>query len=533
MRLLGAVRLSRDTDETTSPARQRAAIESWSAAGGHTITHIAEDIDVSGAVAPADRPELGQWLKRPDEWDAIIVHKPDRLSRSLRDFLNLWHDLDKQGKTLVSVDPALDFATPIGRMTAGILMSFSQFEREVISGRVKDAHRHIKQGSGYPGGQVPFGYMPIKRDGKGWEYAHDPEFAPVVREVAGRAINGESMRQIALWLNSSGVPTSRDAVRRRSGKPELGSKWSTEAVRSLFRAPAIAGMQASDGRPLRDADGMIVERCEGIITRDEWEQLKTAITGSAHKAHRVDANPLLRVAYCALDGAPMYSTGDKSKNHRYRYYRCSLAAKDECSGRNIPADWLEKETGLTFLDQVGDIDMFDRIPVPAEDHTRELAEAEEAIANLDSEYQAGQLHARAYARMVSALEDKREALSALPSRPAGYRLRPTGQTFAQRWEQSDAQERRRLMLSAGFEVRVSRTAEGFTFGSRFDPELAQRAQRAAAGEVIEPDHEAWQAAWDAGWADGDRVITASSVPELLEKLKGRPDATAARLGPHR
>ena len=70
------MRLSRDTDESTSPARQRQAIGSFASMHGHTITHVAEDIDVSGSIAPADRPDLGPWLARMDEWDAIIVAKP-------------------------------------------------------------------------------------------------------------------------------------------------------------------------------------------------------------------------------------------------------------------------------------------------------------------------------------------------------------------------------------------------------------------------------------------------------------------------
>ncbi len=490
--------------------------------GGHAIVHIAEDLDVSGAVPPADRPELGPWLARPGEWDALIVAKPDRLSRSLRDFLNLQHELSKQGKSIISIDPALDFSSDLGLLVANILMSFAEFERRMIASRTRDAYKHIKQGSGYPGGQVPFGYTVRKRNGTGWEYAHDPEFAPVVSEMAERALAGVSMRQIALWLNETGIPTSRDVVRLRQGNPAKGSQWTTEAVRSVFNSPAIAGMHARDGKPLRDADGLIVDRCPAIIDHDTWERLTLAIAGSPHGAHRVDANPLLRVAHCALDGAPLYTTGDPTKNHRYRYYRCSLQAKSGCTGRNVPAEWLEHVTGIAFLGQVGDTEIIDRIEIPAEDHTRELAETDEAIANLDAEYREGGLNARAYARMVSALEDKRARLAELPSRPAHYRLRPTGETFGQRWDRLDPAGRRGLMIDAGYEVRASRTNEGFTFGFQIDPELAERAQRAAAGQPVDlPGHDATQESWQALGSGSGSTITASSADELMMKLARR------------
>src|SRR5258708_18300286 len=86
MRLLGVVRLSDITDETTSPERQLDKITTYAHLHDHEIAGVAQDLDVSGAVPPDRRPQLGPWLKRLDEWDAVIVAKFDRLSRSVRDF---------------------------------------------------------------------------------------------------------------------------------------------------------------------------------------------------------------------------------------------------------------------------------------------------------------------------------------------------------------------------------------------------------------------------------------------------------------
>jgi site-specific DNA recombinase len=514
VRLLGAVRLSHETDETTSPVRQRKAIESYATANGHTVVAFAEDLDVSGAVEPRKRPQLGQWLARPDDWDAVIAAKPDRLSRSLRDFLNFWHELDEQGKALISIDPALDFSTAQGRLVANILLSFAEFEREMISARVKDAHRHIKQGSGYPGGPVPFGYLARKRDGKGWEYAPDPDFAPIVREMAERTLSGISMRQTSIWLNEQGVPTSRDVLRRRQGKPETDAKWTTQTVRAVLTSPAIAGLHTTEGgKPLRDTDGMPVRRCEGIIDVLTWERLVRQVKGAGHSVHRVDANPLLQVAFCAVCGDPFYTTVARSpKGRSYRYYRCSRqASKTTCGNRSIPADALESWAADIFLGLVGDLDHFERIHIPAEDHERELAGASEAIEHLDSEYDAGKLHASAYSRMVSRLEDKREQLSKLPVRAASVERRPTGRTFAQEWEARDEQARRRLMRNSGFEIRAARTADGYSIAFQIDPELAERAQRAAAGETVGiPGHEAVQSSWELP----GRSYTFASAEEL-------------------
>src|SRR5699024_10495505 len=101
LRVLGVVRLSRSSDAPTSVEGQRRAIERWAESLGHEIVGWAEDEDVSGDVAPWERPGLGQWLpatlgnrgaspqeqrralaaSRAHVWDAICVIHLDRLSR--------------------------------------------------------------------------------------------------------------------------------------------------------------------------------------------------------------------------------------------------------------------------------------------------------------------------------------------------------------------------------------------------------------------------------------------------------------------
>jgi site-specific DNA recombinase len=84
---------------------------------------------------------LGSWLGRLDEFDGILAVRLDRVSRSLAQFLALWQHLDSAGKTIISVSEQLDFSTPVGRLLVNMLVMFSQFEREMIQSRVKDAYR--------------------------------------------------------------------------------------------------------------------------------------------------------------------------------------------------------------------------------------------------------------------------------------------------------------------------------------------------------------------------------------------------------
>ena len=87
LRLLGGVRLSKLTDESTSPARQRERIEWWTQGHDGTVVAIAEDMDTSGAVDPFKRESLGKWLTDtpPEPWDVLVAWKLDRTSRSSMD----------------------------------------------------------------------------------------------------------------------------------------------------------------------------------------------------------------------------------------------------------------------------------------------------------------------------------------------------------------------------------------------------------------------------------------------------------------
>ena len=466
MRFVGVIRLSVGTDESNSPERQRQVIETWAAAQGHDVIGWAEDIDVSGKVEPARRPGLGPWLQRLDDWDGLVVTKPDRIGRSLRDFLNLWHEFKEQGKDLVSIEPKLDFSTPDGEFHANILLSAAQYERQLIAGRVKDAFYDNRVKGLYTGGQVPFGYRAVRAFPRGWRYIQDPDYAPVVLEICDRLLRGDSMRQVASWLNAEGIPTGRNVMRLRNGKEPDGSLWHQATVKELIMHPSIAGLQASAKQVLRGPDGMTVQRCEGILNRATWEKVKMATTGPAHRPGLPARNSaLLGVAFCGVCFAPLHLSGGVSKGKRYSYYRCQRAMKPppvtpsnpdavKCASRPMKVDDLEETFEFELLRQVGDVERVERIFEAGEDHTDELERVEEAIAELRADrYERGLFRgergAEEYASVMSSLEDRREELEAMPRIKAGYRLEKTGQTYRDYWAMLEPAERRQWMLTAG------------------------------------------------------------------------------------
>src|SRR5262249_37232279 len=115
-----------------------AYIKSQAHEGWRLITGRYDDGAFSGA--SLDRPALQQLLAdvRSGKIDVIVVYKVDRLTRSLADFAKLVELFDQHSVSFVSVTQSFNTTSSMGRLTLNVLLSFAQFEREVIGERVRD-----------------------------------------------------------------------------------------------------------------------------------------------------------------------------------------------------------------------------------------------------------------------------------------------------------------------------------------------------------------------------------------------------------
>src|SRR6476660_9771755 len=117
-----------------------------------------DDGGFSGATM--DRPALQQLLTdvKAGRVDTIVVYKIDRLTRSLADFAKIVETLDAKSASFVSVTQQFNTTTSMGRLTLNILLSFAQFEREVIGERIRDKIAASKKKGMWMGGVPPLGY---------------------------------------------------------------------------------------------------------------------------------------------------------------------------------------------------------------------------------------------------------------------------------------------------------------------------------------------------------------------------------------
>ena len=168
-----------------------------------------------------NRPGLKSLLALVDssKVEAVIVAKLDRLTRSAKDLCSLLELFEKRGVALVSVAESLDTASAAGRLVITIMAAVSQWEREAIGERTRDALRH-KRTSGERVGNIRFGFR-LSPDGKHLE--PDPGEQGVLTEIRHLRQNGHTMRGIAAALNRQSLRTRR------------GSAWRLEHVARIIK----------------------------------------------------------------------------------------------------------------------------------------------------------------------------------------------------------------------------------------------------------------------------------------------------------
>lgn len=477
LRVLGRVRLSRSSEESTSIERQREYIEDWAKANRHTVVGWAEDVDVSGSVDPFDTPGLGPWLNhRADEFDAIAVWKLDRLGRNSIKLKRLIGWCIGHGKTVVSTSEGIDISTSVGRLIADVIGFLAEGELEAIRERQRSSRQYLRQNARWHGGKPPYGYRSVKNPGgkgTGWSLEIDPETSVVVRRIVDAALAGYPLTRLAGELTAEGVPPPG-----QHHNPDRATKgrWTSTALRKMLQSRALLGhvhktVHATECREhwnswcrnncpketVRDDEARPLQMADPLVTVEEYQRIQKHLDGikqSRANVKRTKASPLSGVAICEDCSEKLHHDTTKVSKYIYHSYRCR-----PCSIR-VKAELLEAEVEREFLKQLGDVQVRKRVWVPGDSRDAELAEAVSALDELAAA--AGRAKsATAKQRLqlqLDALDDRIAELEQAPSREGGWDYVPTGETYGSVWESSDTDQRRDLLVRSGITVSASSLA---------------------------------------------------------------------------
>ncbi|GAA4115907.1 hypothetical protein GCM10022215_15210 [Nocardioides fonticola] len=350
-------RLSVSTEQSVSIQRQLASCREYAERRDWDVVLEAVDEGVSGSkTAPGSRAGWRRVIAHADSIDAVIVWKTDRLSRSTLDLALVLKDLAQLEVGVLSVDGTVDTSTAQGRMMAQLMSVLAEHEVAQTSERVKAARHALVTRGRRAGGRPPFGWRNIDNpSGPGKILAHDPERIDVVRELAQRALAGDSVYALVCWLEQTGVlPRPRRRTSLATDEPQQPEKWHTGSVETILRNPVLAGLTVYRGDVLRDDDGNEkVDESVAILTLEEHRRLVAGLD-----ARKVGARPwggntapaiLSGLARCGTCLGPLHR--GSSGSAVYREYRC---ANRKCQQRvSIKREALEDHVTSELLSRHG------------------------------------------------------------------------------------------------------------------------------------------------------------------------------------
>src|SRR5258708_4928610 len=167
-----------------------------------------------------DRPALKRHLADVEagQIDCVVCYKLDRLSRSLLDFARIIGILEKHHVAFVSITQQFNSATSMGRLVLNVLLSFAQFEREIISERTRDKIAATRRKGKWTGGMPLLGY---DVDPQGSKLRVNEAEAERVRAIFGLYLEHEALLPVVRELERRGWPNKQWQTRKgtaRGGK---------------------------------------------------------------------------------------------------------------------------------------------------------------------------------------------------------------------------------------------------------------------------------------------------------------------------
>ena len=270
--------------------------------------------------------------------DVVVVYKVDRLSRSLLDFAQMMQTFEKHKVSFVSVTQHFNTATSMGRLILHVLLSFAQFEREIISERTRDKIAATRRKGKWAGGHPILGY---DVDPQRFRLLVNAEEAERVRTIFKLYLEHESLLPVVMelerraWLNKRW--TTRKG-RERGGKPFTRTSLYKMLTNVAYIGKVRDKNEVHDGEHAAIVDPVVWQRVQALLERN-------GRTGGAPVRNKFGAllKGMIRCVPCDSAMTPTHTTRGESR--RYRYYVCCSAQKlgwHTCASKSVPAVQIEE-----------------------------------------------------------------------------------------------------------------------------------------------------------------------------------------------
>jgi site-specific DNA recombinase len=285
-----------------------------------------------------DRPALTRLLADVEagKIDSVITYKVDRLSRSLLDFARIIGIFEKHHVSFVSITQQFNSATSMGRLVLNVLLSFAQFEREIISERTRDKIAATRRKGKWSGGLPVLGY---DVDSQVLRLVVNQKEATQVRAIFDLYMKHQALLPVVRELERRGWRTKTWVTRK--GRKLGGQPFTKTNLHKLLTNPTYAG-QLRYKKELHNGEH------PAIVDPLKWQKVQELLQRHRHRGstERNESGAILKgLLYCRPCGCAMSPTYSNKGSKRYRYYVCSQAQKrgwDHCPSKSIPANQIER-----------------------------------------------------------------------------------------------------------------------------------------------------------------------------------------------
>jgi site-specific DNA recombinase len=306
---------------------------------GEGLVTLPEHYDDGGfSGGNLERPALQRLLTeiRAGGVDCVVVYKVDRLSRSLIDFARIVETFEKNNVSFVSVTQQFNTTNSLGRLTLNILLSFAQFEREIIAERTRDKMSAARRKGKWTGGHPVLGY---DIDPRGGRLAINGDEAHQVRAIYNLYLDYRAMLPVVREIDRRGWRTKQWITKR--GETEGGKPFTKGLLYRVLTNPIYTGRVEYKGQ-------MYGGEHEAIVAAETWEKVQKILQSNGRSGGvevRNNYGALLKgLLRCASCDAGMVHTYTAKGSRRYRYYVCEQAQQrgwENCETKSVSAPAIE------------------------------------------------------------------------------------------------------------------------------------------------------------------------------------------------
>ncbi|MBU1122493.1 MAG: recombinase family protein [Candidatus Omnitrophota bacterium] len=318
---------------------------------------VYEDAGYSGK--DIKRPALQELLQDIELGfiDAVVFYKYDRLSRSPKDFYHLVEVFGKHNTIFASATQPLDTSTSAGKLMLNMLLSFAEFERELISERTQTTLSQRAKDGKWHGGWIPFGY----------DYDYENKMLVInkkesegVKLTFKRFLEGKRLSEIKEELNALGFRNKIRTIKTRKGieKTIGGNKQDEDDVIRILNKTVYAGLISHEDKDYKAKHKAIITEkmfrdVEKIRNKKkEKKEISPFLIKKDERVHLLKG--ILKCGDCGSTMTP-YPSGKKQKDGTpYLYYTCVIVSKEpkdsECKVRYLPAREFENIIKKTISD---------------------------------------------------------------------------------------------------------------------------------------------------------------------------------------